>query len=186
MGNPSTYPYGWVVFFSTYWGARNLLKYWDRRERIEQEHFVGSLIEIIQRTREGINTRSLEGMVSRRRWVNQELCGKLLPLYEEGSIFDNRYSHWFRAHAQTTPRVRTSRPSLWSRRSDLPWKQAEEGSRCVTREFIIYGLLPLFISNLLGTSWRGGLGFKSPKFGSLPHFLPTPIGSTIYKHCTFC
>ena len=27
----------------------------------------------------------------------------------------------------------------------------------------------------------GGLDFKSPKFWPLPLFLPTPIGSTIYK-----
>ena len=45
-------------------------------------------------------------MVSRRRWVSQELCGKLLPLYEQGFVFDNRYPHDFQRMRKQCPELK--------------------------------------------------------------------------------
>ena len=174
-------------------GLNDIFKYIEKHQQSQRQGWADTLSEIVLEGKERTRIEKLEDLLSQNPPLPEAVYNQLLCLHEQGFLLPRRYeSNFFKMyyHREKLKHLRQTyekensvffENELEYTLNDNSERSRQLGAACPLDLRPLEGF-PLFISYLWGTSWRGGgLDFKSPKFWPLPLFLPTPIGSTIYK-----
>ena len=194
-----TFWWFYLIAGFSFWGLgfNDLLQCMEKHEHSQREELVKTLVEMVQKGKKS-STGWKSGRIIFSKFppplffLPETFYNLLLHLPKQGFLLPSRHGYNFQIMYNQRLELRRLKQTHENENPVYYQNELQKISSGTSERSRQLGCLSSWSQALGGLSIihfipmrdflkGGGLDFKSPKFWPLPHFLLTPIGSTIYK-----